>query len=817
MDFLKCESHKNTQNFMETLLNSGLLPLITRPTRITKDTATLIDNILTSRDLYSQSQSAIIIKDLSDHLPCIAIFKNQKSLKGETITITKRDLKPSKLDLVRNDVTRIDWKKKLMDKPPSSQFETLHNTILESLDTHCPEKERIISEKHHIREPWITKGIMNCIRKQKLLYKNLLKIKDEASDQSYKRYRNTLQKIMRYVKRVYYINACTQFKNNTKKLWSIINEVTRKTRNKSDLIEKITVENVDKFQSKEISNEFANYFSKIGKSYADKIPASNKSIDWYLEKIPRNSRSVFLKPCNETEIKNIINKLPNKKSSGFDGVSNVLLKSISSCLLQPLVIIFNNSLATGEFPTLMKHAEVVPLFKSGLRNFMNNYRPISLLLTLSKLLEKIVYVRVYDFLDVDQIYSSQYGFRSKHSCENAITELISVITKGWERNKSTLVVYLDLSKAFDTLEHSVLFDKLDRYGIRGQALDWFRSYLSGRSMSVKCQTSSSGKGVTSDQFSVEYGSPQGSCLGPLLFLIFCNDLHRTLELCSCILFADDTTLYYTHDNQSYLEWCINHDLLLLSDWFRANKLTLNLNKTVCMYFTKNKVKHCLGKLKIKCNDIDIPVVTSAKFLGVWIDDKLSWNAHCTKLILKLNKNINILQISKNFLDTHTLKTLYYAQIYSNITYGIGLWGNHVNADQLKKLQNIQNKCVALIKKQKFARKIDFETLEILNIKQIIKLENMKFGYKLEKKLLPAKIADCVLHDHDGKSLSRSHKYGTRNKNRPYTPKTRTKHYINSILCRSIQEFQTLKGETKSKLTLHSFVIACKKEITSWKT
>ena len=166
-----------------------------------------------------------------------------------------------------------------------------------------------------------------------------------------------------------------------------------------------------------------------------------------------------------------------------------------------------------------------------------------------------------------------------------MTELVSSIIKGWETRKSTLAVYLDLSKAFDTLEHFVLFNKLERYGIRGNALDWFKSYLSDRTMAVKCKLKTSGEIEKSNRFKVTYGTPQGSCLGPLLFLIFSNDLHRVLENCHCILFPDDTTIYFTHENLQFLQWNVIHDLGRLADWFHANKLTLNLKKTVGMLFS----------------------------------------------------------------------------------------------------------------------------------------------------------------------------------------------------------------------------------------
>ena len=277
-----------------------------------------------------------------------------------------------------------------------------------------------------------------------------------------------------------------------------------------------------------------------------------------------------------------------KNSSGYDNISNKLLKKLLPSLIEPLTIIFNKSLSEGVFPEAMKRADVVPLYKSKLHVETMNYRPISLLITVSKLLEKIMYKRTYTFLEsTGQIFKSQYGFRTAHSCENAISELISGIIKGKQDGMYTLAVFLDLSKAFDSLEHDVLLKKLYKYGIRGIALKWFESYLTDRKMRVKCNVASSGKTEYSKYLNITYGTPQGSCLGPLIFLIFTNDLYRNLVYSSAILFADDTTLYKTHRNLTYLKWCLEDDLNTLSDWFTANKLTLNLDKTVCILFQKN--------------------------------------------------------------------------------------------------------------------------------------------------------------------------------------------------------------------------------------
>ena len=203
-----------------------------------------------------------------------------------------------------------------------------------------------------------------------------------------------------------------------------------------------------------------------------------------------------------------------------------------------MTIDVNKSLSEGLFPQVMKLADVCPLFKSKDRSEANNYRPISLLLTLSKLLEKIICEKVYTFLDnTNQIYASQYSFRSGRSCENAISELVSAVLKGFQSNKYTVGVFLDLSKAFDTLEHTILLEKLHYYGIRGITHDWFRSYLSNRKMRVKCLVSSTGTTEFSEYADITHGTPQGSCLRPLIYLIFTNDLAKNVIHCNTIKFC----------------------------------------------------------------------------------------------------------------------------------------------------------------------------------------------------------------------------------------------------------------------------------------
>ena len=495
-----------------------------------------------------------------------------------------------------------------------------------------PLGSRLVHPKQLRKEPWLTPGLKTYIDKNKRLYAKMLK--KEVTESTYKRYNRELRKIIRKTKHNYYCDKCIEFKSQTKKLWGLINEISGKRRDKSTLIEYLHIGDIREYGARRISNTFAKYFSQVGKNFAEKMPNSNISIREYLRCLQSSKSSIYLYPTDVYEIKKIVGKLPSKKSSGHDNISNILLKDIVSSIAEVLCVIFNRSLEQGEFPSTMKLAEVVPLFKGKEHYLETNYRPISLLTTISKVLEKIVYQRIYGFLQTTgQLYENQYGFREAHSCEHAIGKVINGIVKGLENKETSACVLLDLSKAFDTIEHTIMLEKLSLYGIRGNALAWFKSYLSNRRLRVKCRTVGSTAIHTSDEYNVKYGTPQGSCLGPLIFLIFVNDLHLHLHEAECVQFADDTTLLFKHKNIRYLQFCIESELKRIQDWFYANKLTLNVSKCSYLLFNAN-TKQC-STSNITLNDIDIPQVRFAKLLGTWIDDKLSWDTHVKKLVVKL--------------------------------------------------------------------------------------------------------------------------------------------------------------------------------------
>ena len=407
--------------------------------------------------------------------------------------------------------------------------------------------------------------------------------------------------------------------------------------------------------------------------------------------------------------------------------------------------------------------------------------------------------------NTNQIYSSQYGFRAGHSCEDTIGEVLGEIVKGLQNGKTTICILLDLSKAFDSLEHEMIFKKLERYGIRGTCLNWFKSYLSNRSLKVRCKTRQ-GQDTYSDAYDVEYGTAQGSCLGPLIFMIFCNDLRLNLEYLRSIQFADDSTLLNSHRNMRYLTFCTEHDLTVIQDWFNANKLTLNVDKTVCMVFSPKQSEK--ARLSIKLSETELPVVPCSKFLGLWIDNKLSWTEHIRGLTTRLYSRLGLLKRSKNLLTVHARRILYFAQVHSILTYGMLIWVNMISQTQLNKLQKIQDTCVSQIDSRKALTTV-YKEQQILTIDKLVKLENSKVWYKYYHGLNPTRLQELMTEDSTQTKVTKKHDYNTRRKGELNLPRA-SGHYKNSFYVKGMKDYSNLPNSVKGSTSLKKFNNACKK-------
>ena len=375
----------------------------------------------------------------------------------------------------------------------------------------------------------------------------------------------------------------------------------------------------------------------------------------------------------------------------MDNISSKLLKTIINDIAPILSHIFNRSLATGIVPSLLKIAKVTPIFKSGDNQTFSNYRPISILPSVSKILEKIMYVRLYDFIASNNILSPhQFGFRAKRSTHMAINDLYCNITNSLDNKLHCLGIFLDLSKAFDTLNHDILLHKLNLYGIRGLANTWIRNYLSDRKQYVVYDHK------MSDEGKIVCGVPQGSILGPLLFLIYINDLPLSSSNSHFIIFADDTNILFSHRDPDQLEKNINHELMNISNWFKLNKLSLNIDKTNFMIFKNKHSNKPDLNFKIEIDDKNIEKVDVTKFLGILIDENLSWKSHTSHISKIVSKYNGIIRKIRPYLNQDSLHTLYNTLVLPYLSYCTLVWGdkNNTNLESLFILQKkvIRNAC-----------------------------------------------------------------------------------------------------------------------------
>ena len=811
LDFIKQDIHPPTARYIEINLEHNMLPTITRPTRISNTCATLIDNILISSKLQGTFKSGVLTNDISDHMPCYLVLPDATTHKPIMHTVHYRNLNAKAKNNILDSLSQVEWQTELDDRSVEQAFNTFHHKIIDSIDKYAPIRTKTIKPSKQARAPWISTGILNSINRSKILYKKSIKTTAgfEQKDK-YKKYQKALERIKRQAKFLYFSTKCIELRTNGSKLWKLINKITNKVNDKQSVINKINMDGIIVEQSKEIANSLANHFANIGKTLSDKLPQPKNSINSYINKIPTCPSSMYLNPTCSLEIDDIIRNMQNKKSSGYDNISNQMLKWLRPVITRPLSLIFNMSLEQGIFPNNMKIAEIVPLHKGGDESQCNNYRPISLLITISKILEKLMYSRTYKFLELNNIlFQSQYGFRTQHSCTDAISELTGEITKNKENGIYTIGVFLDLSKAFDTLPHAILLNKMNKYGIRGIANKWFASYLETRVLRVKCSVASSKKKTISDDKPIEIGTPQGSCLGPLLFLLYNNDLYLNLEHTKVILFADDTTIYMGHRNLNYLRWCIETDLSIIGDWFRANKLTLNVGKSCCILLKKNNKNEVLN---LTFQTMKVPQCTRVKFLGVWLDENLNWSYHCNTVINKIKRNSHLLRNSQRFLSGQALKLIYFAQVQSHVQYGLLVWGNQCKESHKTSIQKQLTKCWRLIAKGKSYDKDD--KTSFLTLKKLIKLENYKLGYKIERGLVPVTISRLVSCDRNNKSLKKSHRYHTRTKNILNIPRHNTGSYHNSFLISVIRDYSNLPYHITVKKSLQTFVHHCKKHLSS---
>ena len=378
LDLLKYDTHRPTEQFLDLMVDNEQWPTITRPTRITQRSATLIDSIFFSSKLHRNFNSMIILDDISDHLPTVALVKQTK-LHGKTpIEFHSRDLSDTILTQIREKLNQVDWNGVLNSEDCERNFNTFCHIVETKLNEIAPLKMTRISGKWHFQEPWLTTGLEMASRTCRKLYRNtLMKNCTEETMSNYKNYRNVYDRLKRKVKIDYYNNKCMEYSNDTKLLWRFINQMICKVKNSRSIIPYITVDGLQTYQPKKIAHHFGKFYSSLGENLAASIPKGSKHINAYLQKMPKTLSSLVLQSANITEIERLILDLPNKTSYGHDKGSNIMLKKLAKSISYPLQIIFNQSISQGIFPEKMKLAEVILLYKGKEYDKVINYQPIS--------------------------------------------------------------------------------------------------------------------------------------------------------------------------------------------------------------------------------------------------------------------------------------------------------------------------------------------------------------------------------------------------------------------------------------------------------
>ena len=779
MDLLKI-NNKNVEKLFDIMYENELVPMITKPTRVTKSSATLIDQIYVSTNIYPKSQSEIILEDCSDHFPCLLKLPNRVKKIRESVTTKGRNMSDVNVAGLTTYLNNFHWQNLNMFDTETA-FNEFMNVVTTGLDNYMPITEKKIKSDRVINEKWVTKGIMRANSKSQKLFVKWKR--GECSEHTYKDYRNQLNTIKRNQKYQYFHTELQRNYGNVRKSWKVLNTLLGRESDKSSFPCVIESNKTKWTDVKDICNEFNSYFNSIGESCAKNIKKSHRTALSYMKNKP-TSEFKFGK-VSITQIKDIIVSLKPKQSAGHDDISNVLVKKVMNGLCMPLEILVNKSIETGTFPASLQIANVKPLYKGkGAKTLMTNYRPISLLPVFSKIFERAVYDQVYSYLQANDILNKhQFGFRPGHSCNDLIlkfnTDMLNAMKK-----KFGLSIMCDLSKAFDSISRSTLFKKLEFYGIKHQALAWFHSYFGSRQQRVVAGH------MQSELKPIDCGVGQGTILGPLVLIIMLNDLYSALKYCKVIGFADDTTIYHVYHNIVVLQARVKHDLRILIDWFMANKLSLNQNKTVFMFFSNNRVDAFDNIIVPNC---EIKRESTTKLVGITIDEKLKFTQHVENIIHKCKMGTFNLKSLKRMVPKYVKIRIYYSFIYPHLQYCCESWGPCLSNTLVNKLQVLQNNCIRCIQNKgpKTSVKKCFKELGILTVCDIIKFNCCKIMYKIENNLG----SECM----SSLFMKKQHNYNTRNLNYGYNDKniileTLLKHWnniSNSIkTCTSIDSFKT---------------------------
>ena len=747
---LKYESFVPTSKFIDDMFAAGFIELITKPTRISNNnnytTATLIDHIWTNNISNKPFDCGIITTQISDHFATFSIIDFFKEMDKQPKFIKTRDFSKENINSFKSSLhLNLPHEALLREEDAQICYDKFEEIFINLYDFHFPEKISKFNKNIHFKEKWMTRGLMKSRRTKLTLYEKSLKMPTPHNISFFKKYKNLYNKVYRARKKSYYSEMLISYQGNIKKTWGIMREAAGLPKRKSKLTDTLKVDNLLIKGEAKIAECFNEHFSTITDKLRDTIPPTSVNPESYLSKKECN----FNLPAVTPEmVIDEFKRLKIKHSTDNIGISTAFLASFINEISAILAHIFNISFRSGVLPKQFKIAKVVPISKGGDETNPNNYRPISLLSVFSKIHERIAASELKFFLlDNEIINLNQFGFQQNNSTFHPMMHLLDTVGDAINENEYTLAIFCDLSRAFDMVPIDLLLKKLESNGIRGTSLKWFESYLRDRVQYVKVGNSNS-----SCQ-NVKSGVPQGSVMGPILFLIFFNDLPCS-TLLKVLLFADDTTLIASGKNLSELVNFMNHELKKISAWFRANQMVLHPDKTkftifhskpsnipwddIKIFIDENENLNHDPSLKKSISFVnhmsDVPAI---KFLGVYFDPALNFKYHISQIHKKLTKALFILRRAKNVLTPTALKALYYSTFDCHLTYGNQIY-SCADPGSLKGLKILQKKAIRCISNASYNAHTAplFKKLNIMPLDVTIKYNKLQIMYDFINQRLP---------------------------------------------------------------------------------
>lgn len=651
-----------TKDMHDYTRRNELSQMISEPTRVTLHSRTLLDHIYVNRKNYV-TQSGVIPTGLSDHRLIYAVRRANKP-KHIPRKITTRSFKRFHQEAFIDDISKIPFSCIEGLDDIDLMWYTWKTLFNEVSDAHAPLKTVTVKGEH---TPWVTDEFISMTWERDHLKKVAEKHGSLDTWARYKKCRNKLNNLASQLKCEYFKTKIEDTKNDSSKLWSTLKEAmhSSKHHNIASIVDNGIVVN-DKC---EIANVFNNFFANIGSELASKFdsrphtPSTNDTLcNFRFQTVSIDSIEKQLKG------------LSAGKATGLDNISARLLRLSASHIAPSLTYIINFSLSHGVFPSDWKTAKVSPVFKDGTRSQVDNYRPISVLPVVSKILERVVHDQLYQYLTSNKILNKwQSGFRPGYSTTTALSYVVDDILSNMDgacgRKNYTGILFLDFKKAFDTVDHDILLDKLRSYGVVDSALDWFGSYLAGRYQIVQIENQ------YSDMMGIAFGVPQGSIIGPLLFSIYINDLPSATSESQAILYADDTAVIYSSEKISEIQQVLSTDLILIGKWLVKNKLTLNVKKTKSMLFGTPTMMKRADPLILHYDSHDIEQVHVFRYLGVLLDSTLTFKDHLSMICKKISCRLGILGRVKKYLPHKYRIMVYNSLISPHFDYASCTWSN----------------------------------------------------------------------------------------------------------------------------------------------